>query len=179
MLVYEKGEDALRPYRQFIVDPVLIYFHPEGHGFGVEPETLVTLARYFRDAVVESLEKGGVYKLVQEPGPGVARVRGAITDVKSVKFGITSKAAIIAATSVLIAPGVGLLFPNINVGEAAIEFEILDSVSKERLLAGVDRKKGRRFLNLKGSTNWGDVKRAFKGWAKAFRKHLDTLHGAK
>ena len=125
------------------------------------------------------MEKGGVYKLVQEPGPGVARVRGAITDVKSVKFGITSKAAIIAATSVLIYPGVGLLFPNINVGEAAIEFEILDSVSKERLLAGVDRKKGRRFLNLKGATNWGDVKRAFKGWAKAFRKHLDTLHGAK
>ena len=171
MLVYRKSEGVLGPYDQFLIDPVLIYFHPEAKGVGVDPAKLAELATFFRQAVIEELGKGG-YQVLEKPGPGVARVRAAITDVN-----VSTTGANVATKAAGMAAGIGFLIPNVDVGGASIEVEILDSQSNERLVAVVDAERGRRFFNLKGMKKVGDAKKAFKGWAKEFRQRLDRVHG--
>ncbi len=176
ILFYEKEPDALQGYRKFIIHPILIYFHSEAKGFAVDPDRLDKLSDTFRDAVIENLEKGGIYQVVEEPGPAVARVRIAITDVKPVRMGAGSKTGTIIGGTILIFPGAGLLFPNLSTGEAGIEAEVVDTVSNERLAAVIDHKSGRRFFNIRGALAWGDVKKAFGMWAREFRQYLDDLH---
>jgi len=171
MLVYRKAEGVLASYQSFIVDPVLIYFHPEARGKGVAPDDLKKLADGFRAEVVEELGDHG-YSVVEEPGEGVLRIRSAITDVDP-----AGPAANVATKAGGVALGIPLL-PSIDIGSASIEAEMTDSVSGERLVAVVDKKKGRRFLAFKRSVSkWGDAEAAFRSWAKELRETLDRVHG--
>ena len=63
---------------------------------------------------------------------------------------------------------------NLGTGEAASEMEILDSVTKERLAAAVDRRQGGKAV-FEGK--WEDTKEAFDHWAQNFRKRLDKMRG--
>ncbi len=172
MLVYRKHAGVLAAYDKFLVDPVLIYFHDEAKGVGVDPQELAELAGFLREAVVGALTEGGKYQVVEEPGPGVVRLRGAITDVVPV-----DPAKNIGASVAGMATGVGLLLPRVDLGKTSIEAEFLDSETSERLVAVVAEKKGKRFGGkIKGAKTWGDVKAAFKQWSKDLRKRLDQIH---
>lgn len=171
MLVYRKAEGALAGYDAFIIDPVLVYFPPVAKGHGVAPDQLKDLADTFRAEVVEELEEHG-YRVTDQPGPGVLRVRAAITDVDP-----AGPAANVAAKAGGVALGVPLI-PSLDIGSAAIEAEMLDSVTGERLAAVMDAKRGRRFLSFKRSVErWGDAKSAFRAWAKEWRELLDQVKG--
>lgn len=169
LLVYRKHDGVLAGYSSFIIDQPLIYFHPESKGQGVDPNDLKMLSDFLRERLVEALEEDGAYSVVDEPGEGVAHARVAITDVVPIdpKKNTGTKAAGMAL-------GVGLLIPRVDMGRASIEAEILDSITDERLVALVATKEPRRMGGvIKGSKEWGDVKAAFKTWAKQFRKRLD------
>ena len=57
-----------------------------------------------------------------------------------------------------------------TVGQATIEAEVLDSMTKQRLAAAVDQQAGKKaFTQLK---TWSDVKAACEHWAKALRERL-------
>lgn len=171
LLVYVKEPGVLGSYDRFILNPVLVFFDPRVAGGGVDPEELKMLSDFLRDHTREQLEDSG-YAVVTEPGPGVAVLRAAITNVEGVKTGRN-----VGLKAVGVAAGAGLLVPSVDVGHASIEVEILDSVSGDRLVAIVDAKKGRRFANLSKSTReFGDVKGAFKKWAKELRERLDEVH---
>lgn len=172
LLVYRKEEDVLAAYDAFLIEPVLVFFDPSTGGGGVEPGELEELASFLRDRGVEELEDAG-FEIATEPGPRVARVRAAITQVKPIRPGrnLGSKAAGMTV-------GIGLLVPSVDVGHAAIEVEILDATSGERLVAVVASREGRRFFNLRNSSKrWGDTKAALAKWAKEFRRRLEELHG--
>lgn len=172
MLVYRKHEGVLAAYDKFLIDPVLIYFHEDAKGAGVDPQELAELASFLRDEVIAALGEGDAYEVVEEPGPGVLRVRAAITDVVPV-----DPKKNIGASAVGMATGVGLLMPRVDLGRTSIEAEFLDSQSGERLVAVVAEKKGKRFGGkIKGAKTWGDVKAAFKKWSKELRKQLDKVH---
>ena len=171
MLVYRKRAGVLAAYDKFLIDPVLIYFHEEAQGTGVDPAELAQLAGFLRDEVVEALVEGGAYEIVEEAGPGVVQLRAAITDVVPV-----DPKKNVGATAVGMAAGVGLLLPRMDLGRTSIEAEFLDSQTGERLVAVVAEKRGKRFGGkVKGAKTWGDVKAAFKKWAKNLRKQLDQV----
>lgn len=171
MLLYRVRDGVLADYDRFLIDPVLVYFHPEAKGVGVDPRKLAELAEVAENALYEQLVKGG-YEVVSEPGPGVARIRVAITDVNVAQPGanVALKAAATAAG------GVGVLVPSVDVGGATMEVEILDAETGERLVAVVDADRGRRFFNLRSLKKMGDAKAAFNRWAKTLRKKLDQVH---
>lgn len=177
LLVYEKSKDTLKNYRTFIIDPVTVYLLPGAEDRGIDPDDLDRLARYFTDAITDQLLGSG-YEVATDPGPGVAELRIAITNLEPT--GGKKNAAVKAATtaaSVATVPGVSLLVPRFSVGKVGIEGEIIDSVSGERLVAFVTGKGGRRwFSGLKAYKKWGDIEAAFRSWAKEFRKRLDELH---
>ncbi|ANM30238.1 hypothetical protein ABI59_12580 [Acidobacteria bacterium Mor1] len=171
ILVYSSGPDALAPYKRFIIDPVLVYFHAEAEGVAVDPTELAELTDYFHEQIVSELTEGG-YEVVDAPGDGVARIRVALTDVDPASPGKN-----IGAKAGGIATGVGILVPALDVGRAAIEVELVDTRTSERIVAAVDQDRGKRFFNFKGSsTRWGDAKGAFRDWAGQFVKRLQDLH---
>jgi hypothetical protein len=171
MLIYVKETGVLASYNRFLLDPLQFVPHPLSETDEIDPDEVQMLAEFFRDETIEQLTEGG-YGVVEEPGPGVARIRAAITDIVPVdpkkNVGVTAAGA---------AVGVGLLLPRVDLGQADIEVEILDSASGERLVALVATRGGKRFGGkIKGAKRWGDVKSAFKKWAKDFRKQLDEVH---
>jgi Protein of unknown function (DUF3313) len=135
------------------------------------------LARYFTDAITDQLIESD-YEVVTDPGPGVAELQIAITNVEPTggKKNAALKAGATAA-SVAVAPGASLLVPRLSVGKVGVEGQMIDSVSGERLVAFVTGKGGRRwFSGLNAYKKWGDIEAAFRSWAKNFRKRLDELH---
>jgi len=58
----------------------------------------------------------------------------------------------------------------VTVGQATLEAEVLDSMTKERLAAAVDQQAGKKwYTQLK---TWSDVKSACEHWADSLRKRL-------
>jgi Protein of unknown function (DUF3313) len=146
-------------YRGVILDPVNIYYYAEGESRDVKPDELEALRDSFREAVVAEL--GTRYAVSNAPSPDVLRVRCAITGVVPVR------PALNAFTS-------ALAFVPFDVGGASIEVEFLDSVTGERLAAGVDQKRGKRIDGTTSFKRLAQAEQAFRDWAKDLRAALDT-----
>ena len=76
-LRYENA-NGIKAYDSFIVEPVKMVSHRDAKPVDAEHAKTVTSA--FRKDIVSKL-KAANYKVVNSPGPGVARVRVAITDI--------------------------------------------------------------------------------------------------
>jgi len=180
LLLYEKDANVLKKYNKFIFDPVTIYLLPDAQARGFDPDDMERLAKYFHDAVTDELAKSGRYEIVTTPGPDVAELNVAITNVEPT--GGKKNAAVTAATtaaSVATVPGISLAVPRLSIGKISIEGEMLESTSGDRLAAFVTSKGGRRwFSGFNAYKKWGDIEAAFRFWAKDFRKRLDEAHGA-
>jgi len=118
----------LKDYHTFMVSPVVVHFAPSAQGIGIDPGKLKQLTDRATQELMKVIAKRN--RLVHKPGPGVARVRAAITDIKTT----TAVANIHPGTKMA---GVGL-------GGAAFEGEVVDSVTGERLAAIYDSKAGSR-----------------------------------
>ncbi len=134
LLWAEKQGFDWKRYRKVMLDPVVVYYHPQAASKAIQPDELAKLASYFREAVVAEL--GTAYPVVTTPAPDVLRIRAAITDV------VPASPALNAVTTVV-------AFVPLDLGGAAIEAEFVDSTTNERLAAMVERKKGSSF-DLKG-----------------------------
>jgi hypothetical protein len=153
-----KGFDW-RSYRKVMLDPVVIYYHPQAGSNAIQPEELAKLAADFREVVTAELKDS--YPVVSTPGPDVLRIRAAITDVVP-----ASPALNVVTTAVAFVP--------LDLGGAAIEAEFLDSVTNKRMAAMIDRKRGSS-LDLKGGfSELGHARAALKEWAVDLKKALQT-----
>jgi hypothetical protein len=159
LLWAEKSGFNWSKYKKVMLDPVVIYYHPQAGSRAIQPEELNKLAGYFREVVAKELE--GSYPVTTAAGPDVLRIRTAITDV------VPANPALNAVTT-------AVAFVPLDLGGAAIEAELLDSTSNERLAAMVERKKGSP-MNLKGGfTELGHAKAAFQEWAVDLKRALQT-----
>jgi hypothetical protein len=155
---YVAPAETSKRYTRFIVEPVKTYDHGEG---GREVE-LGALAEYFRAKLVEALTPE--YPVVSEAGPGVGRVRVAITDVKAPTWYLN----LYPASKLT---GAGL-------GEAGMELEVVDSVTGEQVAALVEMQSGSR-LELDTFSKNDDAKDAIDDWCARFRAKLDEIHGVR
>jgi hypothetical protein len=159
-LVYLSGNAG--NYSKFIVDPVaMLYGQPEEKRI-FSDEELEDLQVHFKTAVIEALTEDDGYQVVEVAGPGTARLRIGITDVDDT----------IGALNITIytkITGAGL-------GGAAMEGEVVDSMTGEQIAAVSRWGSGSRFLRA-GFTHTGDAKILMDRWAKDFRKRLDDAHG--
>lgn len=157
---------TFRRYSKFIIDPVVVHFHSgskaiEERSKGkLTEQDLTDLKNYMHDAIVKAISDR--YSIVYRPGPGVARARVALTDLKK--------------SNVLmnIHPGSKLL--GTGLGGASLEAELIDSQTGEQIAALAESQLGNR-LSLDGMSKWGDAKAVMDNWAKRFRKRLDEAHG--
>jgi predicted component of type VI protein secretion system len=148
-------------YSTFIIDPVEMRLYNRDNAKKSTSKDREHLANHLEKALQK--EVGAKYKLTTTPGPDVARLRVAVTDLKP----STPALNVLPQTKLT---GMGL-------GEASAEVELVDSQTGEQLAAAVDSETGSRF-SLSGLSKWGDVEAVMDDWAKRIRMRIDEAHGA-
>ena len=159
LLWWEREDFDWTRYHGLIIEPVSVYYHPEAQGREILPDELKKLTDEFRASVVEQL--GDDYPIVVDPSSDVLRIRCAITDVVPVRPALNAVTSFVG-------------FIAIDVGGASIEVEFLDSLSGERLAAGVDRKLGSPLGGPASLARLGQARAAFDDWARELREALET-----
>jgi hypothetical protein len=164
-----------KPYNKIMLDQVVFYFSEGSEYKGLTSEEVAELSEAYHKAFFDALQPGG-YVFVSEPGPGVLRVRSAVTGLEK-----SSPVANTFSTVVPVGMAVNILAKgatgeNISVGNCTAEGEFLDAVSGERLAAFVDFRPGGK---LEGFSGIGPAKAAFEFWAKRLRARLDEMRGVK
>lgn len=155
---WEAPDANWKRYQKLIIEPVAVRLVAGPDQPALAAAEQAKLAAELRRAVVQEVQ--GRYPVVASPGPGVLRVRAALTRLKPVE-----PAANIISTAVLMMP--------VDVGEAALEAQFVDSVSGGVL--------GELAIASRGSTldlgrvwsRWAQVEAAFADWARRFRQALD------
>ncbi len=164
--VYAGPKENLGRYSKFIVDPVQVHFHTGSEAIEkrskgkLKEEDVRDLRNYMHASIIEALLDR--YDIVHQSGPGVARIRVALTDLEK------SEVALNIWPSTKLS-GIGL-------GGATMEAEVVDSQTGKQIHALVELQKGNRF-SLDGISKWGDAKGVMDKWAKSLRERLDEAHG--
>lgn len=148
-------------YKQFMIDPIAVYFASNAKGSGIDPEKLTELTRYFRGELIKRLSKN--YSVVKNKGKGVARIRLAITDVEE--------------TDPLLNIHPAMKLTGAGLGGASMEGEITDSVSGRRLGAIVESRSGDRMAFSAGFSRLGHAKQVIDYWINRFVTNLDKAQG--
>jgi hypothetical protein len=191
-MVYRKPGVDLKQYNKIMLDRITIWLKDDAEYKGVDPTEMKALTDYFHEAFVREL--GTDYPLVQEPGPGVLRMRIAITNLKQTKPALSVVTLIMPyGTGTVADLAAGTATGNVGhppyLGEAAIEAEFLDSVTNEQVAAYVEQRLGKKFDTQgegargavsnysKAYSQWGYVKQAFDFWAHKLRVRLDEIQG--
>ena len=120
------------------------------------------------------------YEVVEEPGPGVARIRVAITEVVPVRptmNTLTTWVPQMRLMSGLVGAATG---SNFFVGQIGMEAEFIDAESGERLAAKVSKQAGKKYVpftdrTAKTASKWGQIEQAMDYWAQQLRKRVDTF----
>lgn len=156
------NESALARYSSFIVDRVTLYFHSGADGIEdktkgkLTQEKIDDLTNYLHSKLVEAVKDSG-YSVVHQPGPGVARIRAALTDIDKTSI-------------VTLYPGAKL--SGLGLGGAALEAEIVDSNTGEQIAGLVEAQKGSR-IPFVGLGKWDAAKQAMDEWGKRLQKRLE------
>jgi len=159
-LVYDSGNFG--NYGKFIIEPVaMLYRQPEDKRI-FDDEELADLQAHFATKVRKALTEDDGYQVVEVPGPGTATLRIGITAVDDT-IGVLNITIYTKIT------GAGL-------GGAAMEGELVDSVTGEQIGAVIRWGSGSRILRA-GFTHTGDAKIVIDRWAKDLRERIDEAHG--
>jgi hypothetical protein len=160
----------LRRYVAIIVDPVEVYVSTRADESLVPERARETVALYFRHALEGAV--GDAYPIVESPGPLVLRLRAAVVGVDT--GGEVAPVEDAALTAKALPRAIVL-------EKVAVEMELVDSVTGERVAAMVDRTKLGEGAEV-GSENFSRVarfsqaKQAFDQWAQRVRMFLDAEH---
>lgn len=173
-LLYIKPNADFKPYNKIMFDRVMVLLADNAEYREIDPAMLKELTDYYQNALFNAVKEG--YEIVDQPGPGVLRVRTAITGVTPSKPVANTLSTIIPVGIVASGATKAVSGDNLGTGEAQTEFEVVDALSGERLAAAVDKRQGGKMV-FRGT--WTDTKDAFDYWAKRFRERLDEVRGVK
>lgn len=173
---YRKSGVDFKRYRHIMLDPLVIWPSRHSEYGGLDALTVWKLALGFQDRMNEAL--AGEYTIVQQAGPGVLRLRAALTDVKLEHPTLASPGPLLPlAGDILIQASEKISGMNALEGEATIEAELLDAGTQERLAAYVEKRVSSKVLLTADKDSLGPVLEIFDYWAKKFRQRLDEERG--
>jgi len=163
----EATPEELSKYSKVMIDPVKVYAYagPDLLCPVLANEEITCLTNYMEGSLLSSM--AGRYQIVTEPGPGVARIRVALTNMKEARV-------------------VRNLIPSARISRtarrvASLEAEVVDSQSGEQLGGYVETHIGRlrdnRTRYLFGLTRASDVKRSIDMWAYDLSENMDISNG--
>ena len=125
-----------------------------------DPAEIDRIRGYFRDAFTNAI--GDAWEIVDQPAPGVMKVRGQVIDMK-----MTSGGTVLDVS--------GRLRDVVAHGELTFLMEMSDSVTGKVLARAGD--KSTDISAGRDDATWDDVRRAAEYWAGLFRNWLDNYLG--
>ena len=163
-----------KKYNRFMVDSVVFFLADKADYKGIDPQEMKELCDEFNKALVAAFKDK--LPIVAEPGPDVARVRFAITNVQPSRPGVSAVTSIIP-----VGLGVSLVKKGatggwVGSGETATELMILDTASNEIVALGATKRAAEfdeRF------SKWGSAKEAFKFWSERLVKTIMDVRAGK
>lgn len=172
-LVYVNPDADWSQYKAVMIDSVTVWHDTEDAKISEEDAQMLT--EHFYAAIHDELSKD--YRMVDQPGPGVIRLRAAVTEGKGAKvIGNTLTSihlgAKVASTVIGNAADV-----QVFVARATFEGDLRDSMTNVRLIAAVDQRSGTKnpFVGLK---KWSQVRRIMDVWSENLRERLSELRGS-
>jgi hypothetical protein len=161
-------------YNKVMLDSVIFFFADDSEYKGMDPQELKEIADAANRQLVDTLK--ATYPIVADPGPDVARIRIAVTDLKQsrpVLSGVTSVVPIGIGVSLLKKGATGSWTGS---GATSAELMVLDSTTNDVIGVAKDERSAgftERF------TKWGSAEEAFKFWAERIKLFLDNARAAK
>ena len=147
----------------------------DGKLASLSPEDQQMLADRLYQAVYEAVSKD--MKMVTAPGPGVMRVRVALTEADSTNVVLNAVATIVPQIRTVSTLAGLAANTSLTVGSASVEGEVTDSLTRARLAAFVDERIGQR--SLQGLGTWSQVQAAFDHWGQQLAERLAELRSGK
>jgi hypothetical protein len=177
LFVYENPKADFGSYSKVIVDPVTVWRALDSDKSkmrNVPGEELQRLANLFHVAILHELQPN--WEIVNEPGPGVLRIRVAITETGKANAPMNIISSVLPISRVVSETKRLATGTHTYVGSASAEGEITDAQTGEVLLAAMDRRVGGK--TVRGSTSsWSDVELALKYWSERIGIRLTELRG--
>ena len=173
--VYVNEKADVSKYNKVMLDDVVFFISKDADYKGFEAKELADLGKAFHMAIIMNLR--GVYEFTDKPGPGVMRIRLAVTNLvpsNSVTGTVTTIVPVGLALSTVKKAATG---SHIGMGEVAIEGEIIDAQTNEILGAVIDAKTGKKYKVAKGASKWGHIVDIFNTWGQNIRTRLDKRSG--
>lgn len=162
-------------YNAILLDPIKVY-PSVGDSFlrQMSEEDLQKLLDYLDATIREQLS--GDYEFVDTPGPEVMRIRIALTESNPGKVALDVVSSVTPPGIAINALKTFVTDQGAGVGDATIEFEALNAISGERLVAAVDRRVGQKYTgNFDKYDRWRAAKAAFDFWAESLNRRLSEL----
>jgi hypothetical protein len=165
--VYQNPDADWHAYDAVLLEPVTLWRTGEDSLTRVPEADLQRLVNLFQRALLERLGRG--FRVVDEPGPGVMRIRLAITEAK----GDDATLDVLTATDDESPSGpAGALDPETQtfVAGGAIEGEIRDAATDLLLAQGVDSRRP----DVEPATTWADLQSRLRRWVDRTCSRLEA-----
>ena len=191
----DTGAD-LKRFNKFLIEPIQVRLADDAGHKTVDPAQLKALTDYLQQAIVKALTP--TYQIVTKPGPGVLRIRIAITDLVPTKPQYSVAALVVPyATVVDVASGVAAgqsAGSPPYLGRTGIAAMLIDAQNQQLVAEYADTRIGRKYVvapgqgvtgairagvgnYLKSYSTWAYAHQAFDGWAAVLRRWLDRVQG--
>jgi hypothetical protein len=178
MLSYVDPTADFRLYDKIMIDPIRAYAKDKDSSMAkMSKEDQQGLLNYFDATLREQLKSN--YTLVSQSGPGVLRLRVAITEAKGSKVVMDTMSSVMPPAIVLGAAKKIITGSNLAVGSIGAECEGVDSLTGKRLFAAVDARAGRKYTGkFDKFSKWHAANDAMDFWAEQLRARLASERAA-
>ncbi len=178
LLVYRHPDlnNLCKNYNKVLLEPITMWVKGESSVADVSAEDQQHLKTYLHKAVKKALS--GDYQLVSQPGAGVMRIRAAITEAEGSYVALDALTSIHPGTVALSGLQQLTFGSGSFVAETAVEFSIEDSVTRQSLFKGVDKRAGGKNWTKKFNS-WGKVEASYDYWAEKLKTRLTECRAGK
>ena len=170
LLVYTDPSANFSSYNKLMIAPVTFWAQDDSKLPASEQQML---CNYFYGELRRVFGKN--FKIVDDPGPGVAKLSVALTDATSAVPVLRTIAVVVPQAHALSVIKQGLTGTYSFVGSATGEAKLTDSVSGHLLAAWSDKRLGTGALTNATVWEWGDADNAMKYAANALNERLVSL----
>lgn len=171
-MVYINPSAQWSQYNKIMIEPVGFW---DSANSSVSPSDQQMLTAYFHNKLKENLEKN--FTLVDQGGPGVIVLQGALVNATAATPGLRSVSVVIPQLRVVNAAQSLATGSYAFVGSAEGQMKVIDAMTGQLLAAAIDKRAGGVALSQAAQWKWGDAQSAMDYWAERISTRLLELQG--
>jgi hypothetical protein len=172
LLYYQDVDAESSRYGSVLIEPITLWCGDMT--LDIAPEDQTVLSQYMYEVLKHHL--GQDFTIVDQPGPGVMRLRISVIDFGNAPTGMHTVSAM------PLPPALNQAVRQLSsgaysfTGSAQSQGEVTDSISGERLLAWVDQRIGGGSRKTAALWQWSDANAAIDYWAETLTARLAQWH---